>query len=509
MIRNYLTRAGWPRFGAASRTRRAFVVLAAGLASAAAISCFVRVMVFAESRAGERAAYLDSALLCIAALAFLTLRGAAVENGKRAGLASPVDTPLPGRDDFHERLSQIVADAGHAAAACVEIDGLNKAVSGLGDDGRAMLARAVTRRIARSAREKDFLARLDAEKFAFIIPGASTPESLRLIGDRIVNALNAPYRIDGREISVATSVGVAPFDARSGDAGVIMRRAETALDRARTGGARVHVDDANSANKPREKSALERDLGDAIENNGLNLVYQPIVDRNGEAMLGVEALCRWPHPVHGDISPARFIPLAEDTGLIIPLGEWALRQACRDALDWPGLRIAVNVSAHQFRRDGFVDLVRRVLAETGLDSTRLELELTESVLMSDLEDAKARMQALQGLGVRFALDDFGTGYSSLSYLLSLPFDKLKIDRSFVLKIEAGSSGAAIVHSIISLGRALGMHVTAEGIETDEQHQFLRVAGVHSFQGYHFGRPVEASAIAARLAASRASAALSG
>jgi EAL domain-containing protein (putative c-di-GMP-specific phosphodiesterase class I) len=249
-----------------------------------------------------------------------------------------------------------------------------------------------------------------------------------------------------------------------------------------------------------DRIRLERDLRDAIRDNELNLVYQPIVDPTGETMLGVEALCRWRHPSLGDISPVTFIAIAEDAGLIDLLGEWVLRRASREALDWPGLRVAVNVSSLQFCKPDFVALVQNVLSETGLSPTRLELELTESLFVQDINGALGKMRNLKALGIRLALDDFGTGYSSLSYLLSLPFDKLKIDRSFILKLETGASGAAIVHSIVSLGRALGMHVTAEGVETGEQHQFLRIAGVHSFQGYLFSRPVEAREITRRLAA---------
>lgn len=251
---------------------------------------------------------------------------------------------------------------------------------------------------------------------------------------------------------------------------------------------------------------LECDLRSAIHNDHLRLVYQPIMDRTGETMIGVEALCRWNHPICGDIAPTEFISLAENNGLIIPLGEWALRKACSDAIEWPGLLTAVNVSPLQFHQSNFVANVQRILSETGLDPKSLELELTESVLVDDFERAQATMRELKSLGVRLALDDFGTGYSSLNYLVTLPFDKLKIDRSFVLRLETGANGAAIVHAIVSLGRGLGMHVTAEGVDNETQQVFLRVAGVHSFQGFLFGRPVEAQDIAARLATQSAAAA---
>ena len=217
------------------------------------------------------------------------------------------------------------------------------------------------------------------------------------------------------------------------------------------------------------------------------MLYQPIVNKSGETMVGVEALCRWTHPTRGEIPPVEFIAAAEHSGLIIELGAWVLRRACLDGMAWPELTVAVNVSPLQFRRTDFVDVVERTLAETKFDPARLELELTESVLLGNVDTAEAGMLRLKALGVRLALDDFGTGYSSLLYLRRFPFDKLKIDRSFVHSIEKAADAAAIVHAVVSLGRGLGMKVTAEGVETADQQLFLRAAGVHSMQGYRFGK----------------------
>ena len=232
----------------------------------------------------------------------------------------------------------------------------------------------------------------------------------------------------------------------------------------------------------RSASCVEQDLREAIELDDLKVLYQPIVNASGEQVVGVEALARWTHPTRGLISPAEFIPIAEHSGLIIELGERVLRRACLDGKAWPGITVAVNVSPLQFRQLDFVDVVERILTETGFDPTRLELELTESTLLGNVESAEAAMRRLKALGVRLALDDFGTGYSSLLYLRRFPFDKLKIDRSFVLSIEKAADAAAIVHAIVSLGRGLGMKVTAEGVETAEQHLFLRAAGVHLHAG---------------------------
>jgi EAL domain-containing protein (putative c-di-GMP-specific phosphodiesterase class I) len=248
-----------------------------------------------------------------------------------------------------------------------------------------------------------------------------------------------------------------------------------------------------------QRKLVEQDLREAIENENLHVLYQPIYNASGEKIIGVEALARWPHPTRGLVSPAEFIPVAEHSGLIIELGARVLRQACLDGMAWPGIGVAVNVSPLQFRQVDFVNVVERILSETGFDPARLELELTESTLLGNLDNAETAMRRLKALGVQLALDDFGTGYSSLLYLRRFPFDKLKIDRSFVLSIEKAPDAAAIVHAVVSLGRGLGMKVTAEGVETAEQHLFLRAAGVHYMQGFRFGTPSEPAEIARRLA----------
>jgi len=290
------------------------------------------------------------------------------------------------------------------------------------------------------------------------------------------------------------------IDRRARDAADILRYADMALYRAKNEGRnRACIYDAAMDADLSNRKLLEGDLLHAIQHDGLAAAYQPIVNSSGEKLVAVEALARWTHPSLGVITPSQFIPIAEHSGLIIELGEWMLRRACLDGRQWPGITVAVNVSPLQFRRSDFVEVVERILKDTDFDASRLELELTESTLLGNVETAELSMLRLKAFGVRFALDDFGTGYSSLHYLRRFPFDKLKIDSSFVRSIEKAPDAAAIVHAVVSLGRGLGMKVTAEGVETAEQHLFLRAAGVHSMQGYRFGHPGPADNISARLA----------
>jgi EAL domain-containing protein (putative c-di-GMP-specific phosphodiesterase class I) len=279
-----------------------------------------------------------------------------------------------------------------------------------------------------------------------------------------------------------------------------MRFADMALYRAKNEGRnRACIYDAAMSADLTQRKQLEHDLRSAIEQGGLALAYQPLVSPDGERVIGVEALCRWPHPVRGWVPPTTFIAVAEQSELIIPLGEWVLRRACMDGCNWPDATVAVNVSPLQFRRPDFVEVVQRILNETGFDPRRLELELTESTLLGNVDGAENAMRRIKTLGVKLVLDDFGTGYSSLLYLRTFPFDRLKIDRSFVASIESAADAASIVHAIISLGRGLGMKVTAEGVENANQQLFLRAAGAHAMQGYLFGHPVDADDISRRLA----------
>jgi diguanylate cyclase len=387
-----------------------------------------------------------------------------------------------------------------AAVFYIDLDHFKEVNDTLGHPVGDELIRNVTMRLSRTLRDDDLVARLGGDEFAVITSTATDAVNLQAISGRIISGLCAPYSVNGHSIVIGASVGIAIIDGRTSGAADIMRYADIALYRAKNEGRnRACIYDAVMDADLSHRKRVETDLRHAIEGENLRLLYQPIVNNSGEVLVGVEALARWTHPKWGEITPAEFIPIAEHSGLIIELGEWVLRKACLDAQAWPGLTIAVNVSPLQFRRAEFVDVVERTLAETNLDPSRLELEVTESTLLGNVDTAETAMRRLKGLGVRLALDDFGTGYSSLLYLRRFPFDKLKIDRSFVRSIEKAADAAAIVHAVVSLGRGLGMKVTAEGVETAEQHLFLRAAGVHTMQGYRFGKPMASAEISARIA----------
>jgi diguanylate cyclase (GGDEF)-like protein len=412
---------------------------------------------------------------------------------------------LPNRNFFSERLEAVIADVRRggppAALLYIDLDHFKDVNDTLGHPIGDELIRNVTLRLSHTMRGDDLVARLGGDEFAVITAASSDPAELQEIANRVIATLCTPYSINTHTIVIGASIGIALIDQRSdSDAADIMRYADMALYRAKNEGRnRACIYDAVMDADLSQRKLVEQDLRETIENDDLTVLYQPIFNAGGEKVVGVEALARWQHPTRGAISPGEFIPIAEHSGLIIELGARVLRRACIDGKAWPGITVSVNVSPIQFRRLDFVDMVERILDETGFDPSRLELELTESTLLGNVESAETAMRRLKSLGVKLALDDFGTGYSSLLYLRRFPFDKLKIDRSFVLSIEKAPDAAAIVHAIVSLGRGLGMKVTAEGVESAEQHLFLRAAGVHYMQGFRFGVPSAPDEIAARVA----------
>ena len=452
------------------------------------------------------------ALLAAFVLRYMRRTAAAITAGETRLRHLAMHDPLcglPNRIFFGERLEIVIEEvrAGSSPAAVfyIDLDHFKDVNDTLGHPTGDELIRNVTLRLSHTLRGDDLVARLGGDEFAVISSIGNEPERMMAIAQRIINSICAPYSINGQNIVIGASIGIAVIDRNCAGAADILRYADIALYRAKSEGRnRACIYDEAMDTELSNRKMLESDLRDAIENNRLRLVYQPIVNKSGDEIIGVEALCRWTHPVRGEIPPTEFIPVAERSGLIIPLGTWVLRRACLDGRSWPGINLAVNVSPLQFRHAGFVETVERTLAETGFDPTRLELELTESVLLGNVGTVEAAMLRLKALGARIALDDFGTGYSSLLYLRRFPFDKLKIDRSFVLSLEKAADAAAIVHAVVSLGRGLGMQVTAEGVETADQQLFLRAAGVHSMQGFRFGKPMSAAEIGERLTASRRS-----
>ena len=403
-------------------------------------------------------------------------------------------TGLPNRLLFRDRLDRAIRAVArgrgtHAVLAC-DLDRFKAVNDTLGHPAGDRLLCAVAARIQAVLRPDDTVARLGGDEFALVLGGLDGDADAERVARRIIAAVDEPFEIDGTAIEIGVSVGGAMVEAGIG-ADELFKRADAALYEAKAAGRdtyRLFRPDAHA--RLAVRSSLALDLKEAIRRGDFFLVYQPIVDlRSGEAV-GFEALMRWQHPERGAVSPADFIPLAEETGLIVPLGAWALAEACREAARWPDrVRVAVNVSGVQFR-DGLEEAVMTALANARLDARRLALEVTESVLMRDADDALARLHRLRGLGVSIALDDFGTGYSSLSYLRRFPFDRIKIDRAFVRDI-ADPDAAAIMRAIVDLGHRLGKGIVVEGVETQDQLERVRREGCNEVQGFIFSRPLPA------------------
>jgi diguanylate cyclase (GGDEF)-like protein len=360
---------------------------------------------------------------------------------------------------------------------------------------------AVARRLREAVRGGDCVARLGGDEFAIIQSEIDRPRDAALLGQRILEALREPFVLGDVEVHIGASIGIALSPADAIERDTLVRMADTALYQAKSEGRNRYCFFERDMDRSMQMSRIvAEDLRAAIENDELILHYQPQMSADGERVLGAEALVRWHHPVHGVIPPSDFIPIAEQRGLIVPLSQWVLRRACLDGQNWPGLRVAVNVSPIDFRNADFVENVTRILAETGFDPARLELELTEGVVVEDADVAEQAMVELHSRGISLALDDFGTGYSSLIYLRRFAFDKIKIDRSFLEYMETTGESAILVHSVVHLGRALGLRVCAEGVESGEQHRFLQAVGCHELQGYFFSKPLPAAAFTAFLEA---------
>jgi diguanylate cyclase (GGDEF)-like protein/PAS domain S-box-containing protein len=400
-------------------------------------------------------------------------------------------TNLPNRELFQERLKQGLESGKSAnertAVLCVDLDLFKNVNDSLGHPIGDRLLKLVAERLRAQIRGNHLAARLGGDEFAVILSSDVSPNETSDFAARLIKILSAPYEIDGNEVVIGASIGIAlsPGDGETSEE--LMRNADLALYRAKQDGGSVHRFFEREMDRQAQKRRdLELDLRRAFNNGEFELHYQPLVDIATDRISGFEALLRWRHPEKGMISPAEFIPVAEDIGLIVSLGEWVLREACNEAVKWPNdVKIAVNLSPVQFRSRNLVQVVISALAQSGLSPKRLELEITESLFLAETEANIAILHQLRELGVSISMDDFGTGYSSLSYLRSFPFDKIKIDRSFVKDLARRSDCVAIVRAISGLGRSLNITTTAEGVETVDQLDWLRAEGCNQVQGFLF------------------------
>ena len=402
-------------------------------------------------------------------------------------------TDLPNRVSFYERMETVLSRKRRSetiAVLSLDLDRFKNVNDTLGHPIGDLLLKAAADRMRSCVRSEDLVARLGGDEFA-IVQGSSTQSSdVSALATRLIDVVGAPYDLDGHQVIVGASIGIAiaPTDGNKPD--VLMKSADLALYRAKAdGGGDYRFFEVGMDARMQARRALEFDLRKAIVNGEFELYYQPIIDVKTERITSCEALLRWHHPERGMISPVEFIPVAESTGLIVPLGEWVLRQACTQAVRWPKhVTMAVNLSPAQFKSRNLLPTVIGALAASGLPANRLELEITELVLLQDNDGAFAILRQFRDLGIRIAMDDFGTGYSSLGYLRSFPFDKIKIDQSFIRDLSTKEGSVAIIRAVVGLSSSLGITTTAEGVETKEQLARLTLEGCNEVQGFLFSPP---------------------
>jgi diguanylate cyclase (GGDEF)-like protein/PAS domain S-box-containing protein len=402
-------------------------------------------------------------------------------------------TGLPNRNLLRQQMEEMLPltrrSAEKVAVLVLGLDNFKAVNDDLGHAIGDRLLRGVAKRLRSSLREQDVLARLSSDEFAIVQGGLTRPEDAVLLSRRLLDAVGDPFLFDGQSVVIGASIGISMAPGDGEDSERLLKSAAMALSRAKKDSrGTFSFFEAGMDARAQSRRKIETDLRDAIQNDVLRPYYQPLIDIASGRITGFEALVRWPHPERGMISPAEFIPVAEETGLINALGSLILHRACKDAARWPGdVRVAVNLSPLQFRGGNLWSVVMDALKQSGLPAKRLELEITETLLLEKSSQVLATLHALRALGVRISMDDFGTGYSSLSYLRSFPFDKIKIDQSFVRDLGANREGQAIVRSIISLGVGLGVTITAEGVETEAELSCLRLEGCHEGQGFLFSR----------------------
>lgn len=418
-------------------------------------------------------------------------------------------TDVVNRPFLYERLELALARARRykrvLAVLILDLDHFKGINDTLGHTIGDRLLKRVAERLTGCLRANDTVARLGGDEFAVLLSELKEPVDVTQVVEKIMSELKKPSLIDDQELFVSVSIGSSVYPSDGDDAETLLKNADSAVQRAKQLGRNNHqfyspVMNATASRRLQLGNALRR----AVEREEFFLTYQPQVDMESGRLEGVEALIRWKHPGWGVVHPVEFIPLAEETGLIFPIGEWVLRRACAQARAWqkaglPKIRVGVNLSNRQFNQEDLVEHITRVLAEEKLDPVYLELELTESCFMHNEEGALSTLSALKGMGIQVAIDDFGTGYSSLRYLKRFPVDILKIDRSFVEDVPADAEDVGIVEAIIAMSKSLGLRVIAEGVETADQRDFLLSRGCSLMQGYYLSRPIDAAAMTQRLA----------
>jgi diguanylate cyclase (GGDEF)-like protein len=408
-------------------------------------------------------------------------------------------TGLPNRALLADRFSQMIVQARRhdkpLGVLFIDLDDFKLVNDSLGHAGGDDLLKDVALRLQASVRPGDTVARISGDEFAVVLADLARVDDAAIVAQKIINQLATPFRVGGRELFVTASIGIAASPSDGADAEALLGAADAAMYRAKQAGRNGYqFFTADINQRTRARAQLGSELRRALERGEFVLAYQPKFDLRTGVACAAEALLRWRHPERGVVSPAEFIPVLEETGLIVPVGEWVLEQVCRDLKAWEAagialIPVAVNLSARQFRHSDLDERIRAVLRKHGVDPRLIELEVTESQVMQDPEHANRMMRALSRDGIRVAIDDFGTGYSSLSYLTRFPVAALKIDRSFVADVLDDPADATIVRTIVDMAHTLGFIVVAEGVETEAQAAFLRGLGCEQAQGYHFAKPM--------------------